>query len=281
MMQAVQMSLPLFSSTSLGTLLGGNFPWPRDDMIAPLLILVLGMAMGICLICLLLVVHHVRSTPPPRRPMPWNKKRQQIWPVMSSAVFPPPSRWVALRSTNLAALQKELGIHDPVPCTWEEGLGSVKDHNLFLSPPLSGWILVMGSILPDPSLDPDKCFRFIQTLSRAFGRVQFFQAERVVHHHAWVLADRGQILRAYAWADGTHWTQGVMTKDEVELKMRCYDYLEKPEPTVYGQPSSAATNTERVVSLASRWSVDPSSVNARMLRESLGITGRPTRSIAY
>ena len=281
MLGLVQMTPPPISAFMFGMMRGDYLSWSQDDMVAPMLILVLGMAMGICLVCLLLVVHHVRSKPDLQLKSPRKRNRHSSWSSSSCGIFAPPSRWVAVRSTNLYLVQKELGIHDPVPCTWEEGLGSVKDQKLFLSPPLNGWILVMGASLPDPSADIDQCFRFIQALSRIFGRVQFFQAERVVNHHAWAIADRGQILRAYAWADGTHWNQGVMTKDEIELKLRCFDYLEQPDPAYYGQVPSVAINTDRVVLLAARWSIDPSSVNARMLRETLGITGRPTRSIAY
>src|SRR5215467_13300116 len=109
-----------------------------------------------------------------------------------------PGRWLAIKSHNLRTVQSALGLHNPKPCSWLEGLAA--DEKLFIAPPVKGWILVIGSGLPDPSEDVDVCFRFLLDISRKLGQVQFFSASPILHHHAWVRADRGHVQRAYAWA---------------------------------------------------------------------------------
>src|SRR5438128_6883782 len=98
-----------------------------------------------------------------------------------------PASWLAIKSRNLLAVQSALGLHNPKPCSWSEGLAG--EQKLFIAPPVNGWILVIGSGLPDPSEDVDACFRFVVDLSRKLGQVQFFSASRILHHHAWVRAE--------------------------------------------------------------------------------------------
>jgi hypothetical protein len=134
----------------------------------------------------------------------------------------------------------------------------------------------MGSGLPDPSEDVDVCFRFLIELSRRLGQVQFFSATRILHHHAWVKADGGRILRAYAWAGKTLWSQGARTSAESELDLKCFDYFETSEPCCFGQPDVAALNADKIPLLAARWSIDPGRIDARFLRLERGIAGEPS-----
>src|SRR6185437_10102915 len=96
-----------------------------------------------------------------------------------------PECWLAVKSRNLAAVQAALGLHNSKPCSWVEGLLGSGDQMLFISPPISGWILVIGSALPNPSDDVDCCFRFLMDLSHKVGQVQYFSASTVLNHHAW------------------------------------------------------------------------------------------------
>lgn len=190
-----------------------------------------------------------------------------------------PSRWFAVRSTSIDAVADTLALHNATPCSWGEGMSVLCEHPLFISPPVKGWILIVGQALPDPSLDIDECFRFILNLSRGVGQVQFFAANRAVNHHAWVQADDGNIRRAYAWAGETVWNQGEVTDAEQELQMRCYDYGEGSELAVF--PFEESTNSEKVGALAARWSVDPSSIDTSMLSAQTGLAGDLIHSGRY
>src|SRR5579863_8855784 len=77
-----------------------------------------------------------------------------------------PNCWLAIKNRSLLAVQSALALHNPKPCSWSEGLSRDGDRKVFVSPPVSGWILVIGSALPDPSDDVDACFRFLTELSR-------------------------------------------------------------------------------------------------------------------
>lgn len=185
-----------------------------------------------------------------------------------------PGSWLAIKSRSSLSVQSALGLHNVKPCSWIQGLAG--EEKLFIAPPVKGWILVFGSGLPDPSDDVDVCFRFLLDLSRKVGQVQFFSASRILHYHAWVKADGGRILRAYAWAGRTIWAQGPRTAAERELGLRCFDYLELIEPPSFGQPDVASLNADKVPLLAARWSIDPCRIDTRFLQMERGIAGEPS-----
>src|SRR5215472_6978146 len=182
-----------------------------------------------------------------------------------------PSRWLAVRSRRLSSVQKALGLHNTKPCSWSEGLAD--ENKLFIAPAIKGWILVFGSGLPDPDDDVDACFRFLLGLSRKLGRVQFFSANRVLQHHAWVCARSGRVVRAYAWAGRTLWTQGAVTPAEKELRLQLFDYGEPAERVPFGQGDTIAGNVEKMATLAARWSLDPARIEERLLPQEHGVAG--------
>src|SRR3954451_5848153 len=103
-----------------------------------------------------------------------------------------PCTWLAVKGKNSKRVQRALGLHDAIPCSWEQGLTEAQHHKLFVSPPVNGWILVVGSGLPEPDDDVDKCFFFLRQCSRKLGHVQYYSVNRVLNHHAWALLDDGQ-----------------------------------------------------------------------------------------
>src|SRR4051812_12134046 len=72
-------------------------------------------------------------------------------PSRGSSLIGRPSSWLAIKSRNLKAVQSALGLHNAKPCSWIEGLAG--DEKLFIAPPIKGWIIVLGSGLPEPSDD--------------------------------------------------------------------------------------------------------------------------------
>ena len=181
-----------------------------------------------------------------------------------------PATWLAIRSRNLPVVQAALGLTNPQPCTWMEGI--VREQKLFIAPPVNGWILVVGSGLPDAGDDVDVTFKFLLELSRKLGHVQYFAANRVLGHHAWAMLEAGRVVRAYAWAGQTLWNQGVKTRGELELGLKCFRYFEGPERIAFGQMDMVALNTEKVPLLAARWSLDPAAIDERLLMKTWGVT---------
>jgi hypothetical protein len=252
----------------------------QHDVITLLLMFLFFFALGMGMIFFLgyrfLRANRLTIRPATRQREAWLEAKRSRARLIES-----PVRWVAVKSGHLHVVQSALHLNNPTPCSWEEGLVRSQEHKLFISPPVGGWILVMGSDLPDPGEDVDKCFRFILDLSRQLGQVQYFSANRVVDHHAWVQAEQGRVVRAYAWAGRTVWRQGKMTRAEMELGLRCFDYGEAAQRHNFAQADPVAANTEKVLALAARWSIDPTTVDDRMLRAGPGIAGKLSKTRSH
>ena len=190
-----------------------------------------------------------------------------------------PMTWLAIHNPDLRAVQSALCLSNPMPCPLSEGLVPHNDEKLFISPPISGWILVVGPSLPDPSDDADICFRFITSLSRKLGQVQYFKINPVLDHHAWVRAEFGKIIRGYAWAGKTIWNQGELSAAEKELRLKCYDYCETPEFSLFDLVDPRLGNLEKIHQLAARWSIDPDSIDERFMEHRQGVVGLPAKLI--
>lgn len=182
-------------------------------------------------------------------------------------VIPQPVRWIAIRSSNTTHLRTLFGLNSEPATPWSEALNRSSEPSLFISPPVQGWTLVIGGSLPDPSDDVDSCFRVLVSLSREIGEVQYFAADRVLNHHSWAKLRDGRVLRAYAWSGVTEWNQGKPTADERLLGMQFREYGEDTFPTDYGEVSPEQINTERILLLARRWSVDPMVASEMILQQ--------------
>ncbi|WP_150107350.1 hypothetical protein [Pedosphaera parvula] len=174
-------------------------------------------------------------------------------------------------------IQSALALHNPKPCSWLEGISGDGDQKLFVSPPVNGWVLVIGSALPDPGEDIDACFRFLLDLSRKVGHVQYFIANTVLNYHAWAQMESGHVLRGYAWAGKTLWNQGPTTQAEIDLAMKCYTYTDPGEALPFSSSEPSASNSEKVHLLASRWSIDPEEIDDHFIDQEWGIVGEPSK----
>ena len=195
------------------------------------------------------------------------------FPSFQMAFAPRPASWLAVRSLDRKAVQTALGLDHFAPCSWAGGMTG--GHGFFIGPPVNGWIIVTGSGLPNPDSDADECYRFLTELSRKLGHVQFFQAERVLHHHAWVHVENGVVKRAYAWAGETVWNQGNKTADEEELSMKCFGYGEYPSTASWAAAEWTAANAAKVPLLAARWSLDPARIDGSLRKRVAGESPRP------
>jgi hypothetical protein len=244
------------------------------DLTAGLFILAWGFVLGLAVACLIVTM----SVRPKSRPdAPWRTAGEVFWSRLRSLrgpAFRHQARWLAIRGTDPNQVQAVLQLHHPTLCSWEQGLHAVRGERLFIAPPVNGWILVMGPVLPDPADDVDACFCFILELSRRLGHVQYFSFDRSAKSHAWAAASGGTILRAYAWAGKTLWNQGQMTRDELTLGVRCQDYAADAARRPAGRVDPFRMNTERVPLLAARWSLNPIAIDFRLRRAGYGIVGR-------
>lgn len=182
-----------------------------------------------------------------------------------------PALWVAVRTGDLLAVQRALGLHNAKPCSCQKGFSG--EEKLFIAPPMNGWVLVVGFELPDPADDPDVCFHFLTGLSRKLGEVQMFSSNRALYDHGWVRAENGRIVRAYAWSNRTLWNQGAPTAAERELDLVCFDYSFSAEACTWQVPDGVIGNVDKVPLLAARWSIDPAAVYDRLPGQEHGVAG--------
>jgi hypothetical protein len=230
-------------------------------------LLALGVAGGIFV--WMMVLHRRARAAEELRP------RKSVVPTFESAFTARPPLWLAVRATDPKPVQTALGLNQPMPCSWKEGMTG--ERNFFIGPPVNGWIIVTGSGLPNPSCDVDECFRFLARISGQLGQVQLFHADRILHHHAWARAECGVVTRAYAWAGETIWNQGAKTPAEIELSMKCFGYGEDPNADSWAAVEWTAANVGKVPLLATRWSLDPARINERVRNRADGIAGESSR----
>jgi hypothetical protein len=245
------------------------------EVVSLLMLIPLGIVLGTGIFFIYMAVRWVRrknESRPPRKPA-------YVEPAQHSpfrpALYVQPSRWLAIRGTNPRVIQEALGLHHTTPCSWEEGLVEAQEHKLFVSPPVAGWILVIGSNLPEPEDDVDKLYHFLMRVSRKLGHVQYFHFNRACHHHAWAMVEQGRVFRAYAWAGEALWNQGQITGAERQLSIQCIEYGTNLD---FAHREMLQANTEKVPMLASRWSVDPNSIDESQLKMHQGIAGELSRS---
>lgn len=247
------------------------------DTVAFALLLLFGSVLGSGILLAVLAVRwrrHLRAVES-SEPTVWDTASFPAWQRVSSLHAPRPACWLAIKTRDAPAVQAALALADPKTCSWSDDLAAEKQ--LFIVPPVNGWTLVMGEGLPCPGNDVDVCFRFLTALSRKLGHVQFFQADRVLHHHAWARAEAGRVVRAYAWAGGTLWNQGAKTTAETALGLKCFAYDETVSAVAWGERDLIAANVEKVPLLAARWSLNPAALDSRFWKQRRGIAGRLSR----
>jgi hypothetical protein len=176
----------------------------------------------------------------PRRPA--RRVPRDAGPPDHAVSFGHEMRWLAVGSDAPAEVIHALGLSEVESIGWPEGVAAAHARELvFVTPPIEGWVLVVGRALP--ALAP-----LVERLSRALAtEVQAFEP------YAWRRASRGVIVRAFGWSGESFIDQGEPTPAEEGID----------------QPDEAD-----VMRVASHWSVDPSMLEA-YARVGLGWRGRP------
>ena len=201
--------------------------------------------------------------------------------------FPQPfgwrTNWIAVKTVHAESLPAELQLETLRKCDWKKGLRrAMEEDEVFICPPVSGWTIITGISLPDPSRKDT--LPLLAGLSAKYDAAQFFGNHRVTNYRAWAKAERGQLIRAFAYMDGgAAWDIGELTPEEVELGLIFPDLKEENYPTVdlddsdedLAWPDRKLKLPEdyHVFEIARKWSVDPTQIEEYEVSESLGILG--------
>lgn len=137
--------------------------------------------------------------------------------------------WFAVKASDPASVLDALELRAATPANWASGLAAAyedpqtDDGWVFLSPPVSGWVLAVSSSLPYPANEShhDIGERFDVLFSRLMKRfedVQFFGSHRVVDFVTWARALNGRPMRIFGFADADVLANfGEQTKEEAKL----------------------------------------------------------------
>jgi hypothetical protein len=145
------------------------------------------------------------------------------------------TNWFAVKTQDPMLVAKTLALTDLQKANWASGLAAAYSFNskpegkkyVFISPPVNGWVLVVGLAMPYP--DKRAQGRLAQTDSRfesmfgvlttSFDEVQFFGSYRVVGFEGWARARLGRIERIFCYVDGEVYENfGPQTPVEKQLK---------------------------------------------------------------
>lgn len=137
--------------------------------------------------------------------------------------------WFAVKTSDPASVLEALEFAEATPTNWVSGLAAVHGNSqsddawVFVSPPVSGWILVVGSSLPYPTIEThhDIGRRFDVLFSRLMQRfddVQFFGSHRGVGFVTWARALSAKPMRIFAFAEADVLANvGEQTPEEAKL----------------------------------------------------------------
>lgn len=153
--------------------------------------------------------------------------------------------WFAIACNNSSLVIDALQPNAYQVANWESGLGvAIPSFNkqdkrswIFVSPPLEGWVLVVGTSLPYPVMHTEdrhngigqKFDKLAQRLSQRFDDVQFFGSYRVVGFIAWARFLKGEMVRVFSFGEGLYANLGKQTHEEALLKLPCLDGLSLSE----------------------------------------------------
>jgi hypothetical protein len=170
--------------------------------------------------------------------------------------------WIAVRTTDMGAVIDTLGLREPHPCSWADGISQAyksDSGHVFVTPSLRGYVLCVSCSLPEfpTGVRPDEITPILERLAKRFDDVQYYFTYRVVDAHAWARFMDGKRIRAFAVADGERsWDIGPRTEAEAKLN------LEEPFPT-----------ESEVMKVAGQWSINPTDLESMDLEVTQGVDG--------
>jgi hypothetical protein len=167
--------------------------------------------------------------------------------------------WMAVKAGNIQAVASQFTGKKFIKTNWEMGRKKCRLGKIFISPPVSGWYLIVSPTFPtcDSSGGVAETHRILRRLSKELGKAVYFSSHRVVDHYSWVYAENGRIKRAFSTTDSeVKWDEGEKIGIETNF---LYPHESKKEP---GTLEMDIPNERMVTQIAGDWSVDPSQLDS-------------------
>jgi hypothetical protein len=191
--------------------------------------------------------------------------------------------WLALKTTDTAAVVACLGLEDVTSANWNSGIGTIYDSALsdsyvFVSPPVKGWTFVAGVPLPHPvgRNFADKLTPLLTGLAQQFIDVQYYAAFPIIDLFGWARLYKGKLVRAFVIGDdGVIWDRGRLTPEERALGLKLFDLRGiKGRIGDAGGPIVLYPTEQQVLRLASAWSLNPLLLASMKTESGTGLIAR-------
>ena len=185
--------------------------------------------------------------------------------------------WMALETTDTLAVARQLGLREATETTWYDGLFAAHRGQVFISPPVGEWTLVVSTCFFQP---PQSAAQNITQLLARFQHnvsdVQYFCNLPEIGLYVWSRVRHGMERRGYGWLQAeqsTVWNEGQPTDEEEMLGMQFINN-ECPQVPAENPDSWQPMNVDDLFRLASLWSIDPMGLNEELLEPMPGILGQ-------
>jgi hypothetical protein len=166
--------------------------------------------------------------------------------------------WLAVRGSSVEEVAAAVGLTGSREAGWDEGVASADGDRVFVSPPITGWILVVNTVhgFDAPSTP---------VLSARLGtEVQYFGNHRVSGYAEWARAADGRLVRHVLCAE-------ALTPGEEEL----YESgVPTPVETEMGYPGAGWADEDDVMRVAGAWSIAPTTLDVIESSPRSGLLGR-------
>lgn len=189
--------------------------------------------------------------------------------------------WLAIRTADTVRVLEALDLTEPVRASWKGGIAATydeatSDSHVFVAPPVAGWTMVIGLVVPQPAGPAyyDRAGQLLASLAQEFPDVQYFFNYPPLDLYGWARWKDGRLLRAFAMGgEGILWNTGRLTDGETHAGLRLPPDSGNSRRTAW-QETHTYPSEELVIRLAAEWSLDPSTINKREAAAGLGYLGR-------
>lgn len=167
--------------------------------------------------------------------------------------------WIAVRSDSSEKVAQALGLRDTRPIEWGAVYAGENEGEIFVTPPVKGWVFVIGSVPTfDTPREDQPALALIQKLGEKLAtEVQYFATHRGVGHTAWARVQNGGLVRAFSVCDGELVADfGVPDEGEKQVLASTEANPRRQAGRKPGEPVRL-DHEDDVFELAARWSLDP------------------------
>jgi hypothetical protein len=165
--------------------------------------------------------------------------------------------WAAVKTQNTDSLLEILKLERLRQANWVEGTLQAYYGEVFILPPIEGWILISGWGLPKPSGKEgiEKSKSLLDKLSKQFGEAQLYGNHGLSSSAFWMKSVDGKTVRLYCIADGENFIEGEPT--DVEKKWSLIDTNSEEAVKEEYWDRMVYPDVEHVLEVAKNWSINP------------------------